>query len=531
MKTLYYNGRVYTGALPLQEAFLVEEDHFTFAGTLEQAQHLPYDHKVDLKGGFVCAGFNDSHMHLLNFGQTLTIAPLAQHTGSLADMLNCLKQTAPGRGGWILGRGWNQDRFLDQNRMPTRWDLDQVSVTAPVCAVRACGHALVLNSLALDILGITADTPQPEGGQIGMENGTPNGLLFDNAMTLVYSKIPAPCKEEVKAMLRSACRQLNAHGITSCHSDDYCVFDALPWQTVNEAYQELEESGELTVRVYQQANFTDVPALAAFIAKSNVTGTGSPMFRIGPLKLLGDGALGARTAYLSRPYADDPTTRGLSVFTAEEFDALIGYAHSHNMQVAVHCIGDGCLDLVLQSYQKAQDVLPRADARHGIVHCQITRPDQLARITAQNLHVYAQSIFLDYDIHIVTQRAGEELAASSYSWKTLLKQGTTVSNGSDCPVENPDVLAGIQCAVTRSDLHGAATYLPQEAFTVQEALDSFTIAGAWASFEEDFKGRIRPGMAADFVVLGQNPYETAPTDLKTIPILQTFLNGKEVFHQ
>ena len=113
----------------------------------------------------------------------------------------------------------------------------------------------------------------------------------------------------------------------------------------------------------------------------------------------------------------------------------------------------------------------------------------------------------------------------------MLKQGTTVSNGSDCPVENPDVLAGIQCAVTRSDLHGAAPYLPQEAFTVQEALDSFTIAGAWASFEEDFKGRIRPGMAADFVVLGQNPFETAPTDLKTIPILQTFLTGKEVFHQ
>lgn len=531
MRTLYFNGRVYPGQLPLQEAFGVEDGKFTLAGSLEQAHGLSWDQRIDLNGAFVCAGFNDSHMHLLNYGQTLTIAPLAQHTGSLSAMLECLKQTPPGRGGWILGRGWNQDRFADHNAMPTRWDLDKVSTDAPICAVRACGHALALNSRALEILGITADTQAPDGGQIGMEHGMPNGLLFDNAMTLALSRIPAPGKEDVKNMIRSACRQLNARGITSCHSDDYCVFQTLPWQTVNEAYRELEESGELTVRVYQQANFTDVPALSAFIAAGNVTGSGSPLFRIGPLKLLGDGALGARTAYLSRPYADDPSTCGLSVFSAEEFDALIGYAHSHNMQVAVHCIGDGCLDLVLDSHQKAQASFPREDHRHGVVHCQITRPDQLARITAQGLHVYAQSIFLDYDIHIVSQRSGPQLAASSYSWKTLLNQGTTVSNGSDCPVENPDVMAGIQCAVTRRDLSGCAPYLPQEAFTVQEALDSFTIAGAWASFEENFKGRIQPGMAADFVVLSQNPFETAPNALKDISIMQTFLGGKEIFRR
>ena len=531
MKTLYYNGRIYTGTLPLQEAFIVDGTHFAFAGSLAEALQLPHDHKVDLEGRFVCPGFNDSHMHLLNYGQALSIAPLSRHTDSLADMLDCLRQTPPGRGGWILGRGWNQDRFTDHDAMPTRWDLDQVSRTAPVCAVRACGHALALNSRALEILGITADTPQPDGGQIGMEHGVPNGLLFDNAMDLVLSQIPPPDKEGVKNMIRNACGKLNAFGITSCHSDDYCVFQALPWQTVNEACRELEASGELTVRVYEQANFTDVPALAAFIADGNVTGAGSDKFRIGPLKLLGDGALGARTAYLSRPYADDPSTCGLSVFTAAEFDDLIGYAHSHGMQVAVHCIGDGCLDLVLQSYQKAQQQYPRADHRHGIVHCQITRPEQLDQIVAQKLHVYAQSIFLDYDIHIVSQRVGKDLAASSYSWKTLMNHGGTVSNGSDCPVETPNVLAGIHCAVNRSDLHGAPPYLPQESFTVQEALDSFTISGAWASFEENSKGRIQPGMAADFVVLDQDPFATKTSALQEIHVVQTFMDGREVFHR
>ncbi|MBR5293986.1 MAG: amidohydrolase family protein, partial [Oscillospiraceae bacterium] len=318
----------------------------------------------------------------------------------------------------------------------------------------------------------------------------------------------------------------NRRGITSCHSDDYCVFRQIPWQTVNDAYRELEAEGALTVRVREQCNLTTVPDLMEFIGTDHPA---TDRFSMGPLKLLGDGALGARTAFLSRAYADEPGTRGLSVFTGKQFEELIGTAHGHGMQVAVHCIGDACLDLVLDAIEKAQAEHPRPDARHGIVHCQITRPDQLRRIAAMKLHVYAQSIFLDYDIHIVHERAGDELAATSYAWKTLLDTGTTVSNGSDCPVEAPDVLAGIQCAVTRQDLHGCAPYLPREAFTVKEAIDSFTQAGAFASFEERTKGRIAPGHFADFVILGEDPYRTAPAKIKDIPILQTWLEGERVW--
>lgn len=538
MKTFYQNAKVYTGELPLQEAFLVEDGHFVCAGTREElaAQLAPEDEAVDLGGHFVCAGFNDSHMHLLSFGSTLQQAMLADHTGSLAEILSYLRDFAEAHPetAWIQGRGWNQDFFADVDRMPDRYDLDQVSEDRPICVVRACGHCLVVNSKALELLGVTVDTPQPEGGEIGITDGKLNGRFFDNAMGAVYHAMAAPGKEEVKAMIRTACRTLNSYGITSCQSDDYCCFLNLPWQIVNEAYEELEAAGELTVRVYEQANLFTLDNLQSFIKAGFNTGVGSDFYKIGPLKMLGDGALGARTAYLSIPYADDPTTRGLPVFSQQEFDDMIGYAHEHGMQVAVHAIGDACLDMVLDAYEKALTAHPRADHRHGIVHCQITRADQLERIARLGLLVYAQTIFLDYDTHIVEARAGAGLASTSYRWKTLMQTGVSVSNGSDCPVERPFVMGGIQCAVTRKSLrdlpdHPAIVYHPEEAFTVQEALDSFTSRSAYSSFSEEQKGCIRPGYLADFVVLERDPFDVPAEELKEIRILGTYLGGRQVY--
>lgn len=532
MKTIYYGGRVYTGHLPLVEAFIVEGNQFTFAGDSAAALAFaePGDIQVDLDGKFVCAGFNDSHMHLLNYGQALNVAPLYQYTTSLEDMINCLKDhLGYDRGGWIIARGWNQDYFTDTDRMPNRWDLDQVSLEQPVVAVRTCGHAMAVNSRVLELMGITAETQQPEGGQIVIENGVPNGVLLDNAMDAVYAAIPAPDRESIKNMIRLACKKLNSYGVTSSQSDDYGVFPTLPWQEVNAAYRELEASGELTVRVYEQSNFAALPALRSFVEAGNNTGVGTDMFKIGPLKMLGDGALGAHTAFLSRPYADAPDTCGIPVFSQQTFDEMIGYANERGMQVAVHTIGDACLDSVLLAMERALAAQPREDHRHGIVHCQITRGDQLEKMAAMKLHIYVQSIFLDYDINIVGKRVGWELASTSYSWKTLKEAGASVSNGTDCPVELPFALGGIQCAVTRCTLGGIGPYLPQEAFTVAEALDSYTSGGAWASFEEHLKGRIQPGMLADFVVLGASPFEVHPNNIKDIPVLATYLGGRNVY--
>lgn len=537
-REVFFNGKVYTGTLPLVTGFVIEGAKVVCTGSDEEVKAFagPDAELIDLEGKFVMASFNDSHMHLLAYGDALRQARLDEHTRSLADMIDYLKKFEaehPRRNGaWLQGRGWNQDYFTDTDRMPTRQDLDRVSTEVPMVMTRACGHILCVNSKAIELMGVTDDTPSPEGGAIGHdENGRLNGIFSDNAMDeLVFPKIPVPGKDEIKEMIKAACRELNRYGVTSSQTDDYCKFRAVPWQTVNQAYRELEEEGELTVKVYEQSNFTTLDDLKNFYESGCTTGVGTDRFRIGPLKMLGDGALGARTAYLSRPYADDPSTSGYPLFDQETFDSMIGYANEHDMQVAVHAIGDACLDMVLKAYEKAFKAHPRRDHRCGIVHCQISRPEQLKKIAELGLHVYMQSIFLNYDIHMVEDRVGKELASTSYCWKTLQKMGVSVSNGTDCPVELPDALAGMQCGVTRRTLtDNLGPYLPEEAFTVQEILDSYTIRSAEASFEEKTKGKIAPGYAADFVVLGENPFEVSEDHIKDIPVLATYLDGEQVY--
>ena len=535
MKTIFYNGRVYTGQFPLQQAFAVEGNHFLQVGDTEELLGLAGegDALVNLDNRFVCAGFNDSHMHLLNFGQSLYAAPLAGHTSSLSELLSFLKEylfAHPVREGqWLTGRGWNHDYFSDTDRMPDRLDLDAISTDVPIMITRTCGHCCVINSRALELAGIDSDTPDPPGGTIGRENGLPDGRLYENAMDIPTRVLPVPDKEMIKDMLRLGCAELNRYGVTSVQSDDYFVFPTVPFELVNEAYRELEESGELSVRVYEQAFFSTLDGLRRFVESGNITGTGSDMFRIGPLKMVGDGSLGSRTAHLSVPYMDGNGSRGYSLFSDEHMNAMVSYAHAHGMQVAIHAIGDACLDQVLNAIELALKEHPRADHRHGVVHCQVSRRDQLERIRALRLHVYAQSIFLDYDNHIVNRLLPPALAKSSYSWKTLLENGVSVSNGSDCPVELPNVMEGIECAATRQSLDGTGPYLPHEAFSIQEALDSYTIRGAEASFEENRKGRIHEGYLADFVILGQDPFQCDPRQIHNIPVLSSYLNGVCVY--
>ena len=534
MADIYCNRKVFTGELPLISAFAVENGRFIAAGSDAEVLNIKKagDTLTDLHGAFVCPGFNDSHMHLLNFGQVLLSAQLQDHTGSLRDVLDTLMRHLaehPLReGAWLTGRGWNQDYFTDVHRMPDRFDLDKVSDKIPIMITRTCGHCCVLNSKALALAGIDAETVSPPGGSIGMQNGMPDGRLYDNAMDLLIGKLPTPDKEGIKDMIRLACRELNGFGITSTQTDDYCVFREIPPEVVNEAYRELEASGELTVRVYEQCNFTEPDELRTFIQKGNTTGTGSDMFKIGPLKLLGDGALGSRTAHLSIPYVGTENC-GFSLFSKEKLNELVSIANAGGMQVAVHAIGDACLDRVLDAIELALAENPREDHRHGIVHCQITRKDQLDRIEKLGLNIYAQSVFLDYDNHIVTRIVDPKLYRTSYNWKTLLRAGVNVSNGSDCPVELPDVMKGIECAVTRRSLDGTGPYLEDQAFTVLEALQSFTVNGAKSSFEENEKGRIGKGYSADFVILDSDPFETAARSLHSIRVRETFLGGRRVF--
>ncbi|MGN1368845.1 MAG: amidohydrolase [Aristaeellaceae bacterium] len=538
MKTIYTNGQVFTGRLPLQEAFVVEDGRFLAVGTTQDMLVLQDkgDAVVSLEGRFVCPGFNDSHMHLLSYGHAMDKCDL---TGAATASLTALQEALrafiavrqPKGDDWLLGRGWNQDYFTPATGIPVRQDLDAVCAGHPVCITRCCGHCLVVNTRALELLGIDENTPVPEGGAIERDGqGQLTGVFLDAAMTLVYARLPRPTKADLKRMLRNASAALNRVGVTSCQTDDLCAFENVPWQEVLEAYREVEREGGLTVRVFEQSQFTDVEHLRAFLDTGLTTGSGSDLFKIGPLKMLGDGSLGARTAYLSAAYADAPEEKGIAIFTQQQFNDMISLANEHGMSAAIHVIGDGILDRVLNAYEYAFARCPREDHRSGLVHVQLTRPDQLERIRAMNLHAHVQTIFIDYDSRIVHARAGETLANTSYAFRTLRQMGVHVSNGTDCPVENPHPMRGIQCAVTRQPLDGSLPpYRPEEAFTVEEALQIYTSEGAFASFEEDFKGQILPGMAADFVVLDANPFAVQAGDIHRIRTRQTFLGGRCVY--
>lgn len=314
-----FNGKVYTGETKLQDAFVVEDNKFIYAGNLSEAENFIDENteKIDLQGNFICAGFNDSHMHLLNYGYALSMAGLSEHTKSLSEMLSYLKQFAQENNikedSWLRGRGWNHDYFTDEKRFPNRYDLDKVSTDYPICITRTCGHCCVVNSKALEVLGIDENTPQIEGGHFDVdENGKPTGVFRENAMDYVYSKMPQPSLAEIKAMMEKAIKALNSYGVTSSQTDDFIVFQ-LPYQTIIKAYKELEAEGKLTVRVNEQSHFTNTKDLQQFFDEGYNTNVGTEFFKIGPLKMLGDGSLGSRTAFLSQPYNDDKSTRGIAI--------------------------------------------------------------------------------------------------------------------------------------------------------------------------------------------------------------------------
>lgn len=545
MKTLYYNGRLYTGDRenPEASAMAVEDGRIIWVGELpavgkgSQEDALgDWDEKRDLKGRFLTPGLIDSHMHVLEYGKFLQEVSLAECTGSLEEVCGRVKEFIEEEkvpeGAWVCGRGWNQDYFQDEKRFLNCHDLDAVSTKHPIFLARACGHVVAVNSKAMELAGVTGESPQPEDGHFRTdEKGEPLGIFEENAIDMVKRAMPADTLEKVKEYIAAAQKSLNGFGITSAHTDDFLALAGVGYETVLKAYRELEEEGRLTVKIYEQSQFEGTEELGEFIEKGYHTGVGSDYVKIGPLKLVGDGSLGARTAFLTAPYADSPDTCGIPVFTQEKLDEMISYANRHGMQIAVHAIGDAMMERVMRAFEKALRECPRTDHRHGIVHCQITTPALLKEFGRLSLHAYIQSIFLDYDSRIVRERVGEERAAHTYQFKTLRELGCGVSNGSDSPVETPNVAKGIQCAVTRSSLDGGRSFLPDQALTVEEALESYTSMGARASFEEHEKGMLKKGMAADFVVFRDDLRAMPPQSLGRAVVEETYVDGVCVYRR
>lgn len=490
---------------------------------------------IDLEGKTLVAGFNDSHMHLVNYGYSLTQVNLMG-----ANSFNMIKKRVEeyieknkiDENKWIRGRGWNQDYFLNEKKFPTRYDLDKISKDIPMVLTRICGHVAVVNSKALEILNIGKATPQIEGGEFDLdENGEPLGIFREMALSLIYDAIPEPTLEEVKGMMKMAIKELNKEGITSVGTDDFEALPGKSYDLIIRAYLELKEEDSLNVRVYEQCLLPETRKLKEFFSKGYKTGWGDENFKIGPLKLLIDGSLGARTAALMEPYADDLENRGITMLEQLKLDKLVGLSSDNDTHVAIHGIGDRAMYMALESIEKTLINNPNKDHRHGIVHCQITDDLLLNKFKELDIIAYIQPIFLDYDWKIVMDRVGKDREKTSYNWKTMVDKDIKIACGSDAPVETFNVLYGIYEAVTRKDLQGNPKegWLKEQSLTVDEALYGYTMGGAYASFEEDIKGSIEIGKLADFAVLSENIFEIEADKIKDVEVEMTIFNGEIIY--
>ena len=527
---IFYNARIITldPAQPRAEAMALTGEIISAVGSNEEIRALATEETKshDLQGQVVIPGFNDSHMHLIHLGQFMDGVNLTT-ARSVTDLIR-LGQEYVERNpmkAWILGRGFNDETF-EIKTLPTKADLDQISQTVPILFTRVCGHIAVVNSKALEQTGITDTTPNPAGGSIDRYgSGEATGVLRENAIDLVRTLIPSPTVEDLKHAIRIASQAAVSLGLTTVQRNDLHGTRTL----INrlEAYAQLEEAGELPLRVDLQSTMPTPEELKCYIEiRRNRPSLGNKV-TLGPLKLFADGSLGGRTAALTHPYADEPGTSGMAIFSQEELDELVLIAAQANLPVAIHAIGDRAMDMVIDSYEKAKLAEEGWTARPRIIHAQITRYDQLERLAKLGIVCDIQPIFVPTDLHFVEARVGLDTSQYSYAWKTMAELGIHTAGGSDCPVESCNPLWGMHAAITRQDQEGYPRegWHPKERLSAEEALALFTKGSAYAAHQEELKGSLSVGKLADFVVLPEDPTEVNPEKLLTMKVTATYVGG------
>lgn len=497
MDQILYNGDITTmdANCPRAQAVLIRDGRYVLVGDDQTVlSAAPLADKTDLQGAAVYPGLIDSHLHILNLAITsreLEMGGIFTRQGVL-EAVSSWAQRLP-EGATLDGRGFNEDLW-DDPRLPTRQELDAVAPHHPVRLTRVCGHMVLANTAAIEQMGITSATSVPEGGEMDLEAG----IFNENAIGLLAYREKKNVEDCKQLLYEGMCKAADA-GLTGIWTDDFGT-GGYDMHLVVEAYRQLEREGRVPLRVIQQCALPDEEDWQDFLRSGFAYGQGSDLYRIGPRKLYADGSLGARTAYLSVPYADRAERQGVPIYSQERLNQLAEETHRAGMPFIVHAIGDAATDLVLNAIDHArQTVLGSECLPSGIVHCQITRPDQLNRIARMGVSVYAQPVFTEYDLHICRDRVGEALEQTSYQWKTLLESGVNFSSGSDCPVEPLDPAKNIYCAVTRKDFvhQPEGGWLPQERLSVHQAIACHTVEAARAVGYEDRLGKIAPGYLAD----------------------------------
>lgn len=532
MDKLFYNGKIRTLNEDdrIVQAVGVKDGRIAFIGTNEEAAEIACEEKIDLQGRLMLPGFVDSHLHMLHYAFVEKSVKLFDCT-SVEDCLAAAEKKLKSQGEkpltWLFCRGWNETHF-DQPRYPHKDELDGLRSDIPIIMVRVCGHAAVTNTCGLKRLSNIPNFTEIER-DVNFETGT----LKENAIQFFYSILEAPSQEEIEEYIVYGNQKLNEVGITAIQSDDLASLPGKDWRRIMDAFRSLDKKGQLTVRIYEQCLFERMEDGKAFVKEGFRTGQGGSKFTIGPMKMLQDGSLGARTAALEEPYEGETENRGLIIYTQEELDDMLDFCDRHQMQTAIHCIGDRAMNMVIEAIEKSEARKENPKGRHGIVHAQITNPQILKKMAEQEILAYVQPVFVDLDMDVVESRIGARRMEGVYAWKSMLDLGIRTMGGSDAPVVSFDILENLYFAVTRKNRKGLPEegWIPSERMGVDEAVKLFTKYPAYGSYSEAENGTIELGKHADLVVLAEDLYEVEPDHIKDVKVDMTISAGEIVYRR
>ena len=462
----------------------------------------PQTQRVDLGSRTVTPGFCDSHVHLLWYGQQLLRQADLVGCASIDEVSARLSELAGRSEGWIQGHGFDHDK-LRERRFPTRAELDRVSRDRPIVVSRVCGHAAVVNSAALALV-----TPSQRAA--GDEQA---GLYTEGDITPFYARIPPMTEAEMDESVLAAARVALRTGITSVQT----MLDT-PDQMA--AYARLRRRGKLPIRVSGMPPYACAAALHAHGVNSTF---GDEWLRFGAVKLFSDGSLGAQTALLAEPYADQPATRGIRIYEPGDLKAKAADAQAKGFQVAIHAIGDQAMRETLDAIEFALSQSDRDNTfhRHRIEHASLTPPDCLERMAKAKVVATLQPQFVTSDTW-TGERVGPSRVPWAYAFKSLMRAGVPVSIGSDCPVERLDAFAAIASAVGRHAWCGTS-----ESLSAEEAIRAYCLGSAYAGHAEHYSGSLEPGKVADFVVLSGDPTTLNAAGIAALRAERVFVGGTE----
>ncbi|MCU1219862.1 MAG: Amidohydrolase 3 [Candidatus Angelobacter sp.] len=480
----------------------------------------PKTQVIDLGGHFVMPGFNDAHVHLGSGGfEKLNVDLVGSK--SLDDMKQRIaaraKAAAPGE--WIVGRGWDHTLWAEQ-KTPTRSDIDAVTGSHPAIFSRIDGHIAIANTAALKAAGVTAQSADPHGGKIDRDDkGEPTGILRETAMGAVSEKIPPPSPAQRRRAAELALEDAARWGITSAQ-------DNSDWEDFL-TYEQMEKEGKLTLRIAEWLPF-DAPLEQLQKQRDHHSG-GDLMLHTTMLKGFMDGSLGSRTAAMLAPYDDDPKNSGIPRYEQEPLNQKAAERSMAGFQLGFHAIGDRGARMALDSFSYAVQKSKRKDVRFRIEHDQVIAPDDFKKYKDLGVIASVQPNHLLTDMNWAESHIGPARAEHSYPWKEFEDNGIPLAFGTDYPVEPITPFRGLYAAVTRKNEAGTKEYFPEQKLTIDEAIAAYTTGAAYAEFAEKEKGRITPGMLADFVVLDRDITKVTPPEILKTRVLRTVVGGKTVY--